>query len=248
MYFGTVGPVLRPAPDHAAPDGASRRNVAVSVRRMIVSAVLAGVLVVLALAQLLLPGIAAQRLRDRLARSGTVLHVEVDAFPAIELLWQHADRVVVRLARYRSSPGALGKLVAQAGDVGSLDASVHELDTGPLTLRDASLTKHGNELTGSARVNEHDIQAAVPFIDAVQPVASTEGQLTLRGTATLLGVSASVDATVAAQDGALIVAPDVPFGGLATVTLFRNPNIAIENLSARGDAAGFAVTATAHLR
>src|SRR5512142_2617249 len=111
------------------------------MRRIVVFAMLTGVLVVPGLAQLLLPGIAAQRLRDRLARSGTVLRVEVDAFPAIELLWHRADKVVVRLAQYRSSPGPLGDLVAQAGDVGSIDASARELDTGLLTLRDASLTK-----------------------------------------------------------------------------------------------------------
>ena len=48
----------------------------------------------------MLPGIAAQRLRDRLSRSGRVLEVKVEAFPAIELLWHQADRVVVRMASY----------------------------------------------------------------------------------------------------------------------------------------------------
>lgn len=66
----------------------------------------------------MLPGVAAQQLRDRLARSGQVLEVKVEAFPAIELLWHQADRVVVRLGRYRATPGHLGSDLAQAGDAG----------------------------------------------------------------------------------------------------------------------------------
>ena len=56
------------------------------MRRIIVLSVAGAVLVLLLVAQLVLPGIAAQRLRDRLSRSGQVLKVEVDAFPAVELL------------------------------------------------------------------------------------------------------------------------------------------------------------------
>lgn len=200
------------------------------------------------LAQLVLPGIAEQRLRDRLARSGTVLKVEVDAFPAIELLWHQADRVVIKLARYRLSPGPLGNMLSEAGNVGSLDASAAELDTGLLTLRDASLRKRGSALTGSASVTESDLRAAVPFLDSVQPVAAADGQLTLRGTATLFGVSATADATVAASDGGLVIAPNVPLGGLATVTVFSNPHVQVQGLSARSAPDGFSVTAVGRLR
>jgi hypothetical protein len=218
------------------------------MRRIIVLASAGVVVILLVVAQLVLPGIAEQQLRDRLARSGTVLRVEVDAFPAIELLWHHADRVVVRLARYRSGPGPLGKLLNDASDVGSLDASVAELDTGLLTLRDATLRKHGQVLTGAARVTERDLRSAVPFLDAVQPVASGSGQLTLRGTATLFGVTAAVDAIVAAVDGDLVVQPDVPFGGLATVTVFSDPHLDVQDVSVSAARGGFSVSATGRLR
>ncbi len=218
------------------------------MRRIIALAAAGAVLMLLGLAQLVLPGIAEQRLRDRLARSGTVLKVEVDAFPAIELLWHHADRVVIRLARYRSGPGPLGNMLGEAGNVGSLDASAAELDTGLLTLRDASLRKRGSALTGSASVTESDLRAAVPFLDSVQPVASADGQLTLRGTATLFGVTATADATVAASDGGLVIAPNVPLGGLATVTVFSNPHVQVQGLSARSAPGGFSVTAVGRLR
>jgi hypothetical protein len=209
------------------------------VRRLIALAAAAVVLVVLVVAQLVLPGIAAQRLRDRLARSGTVLDVSVSAFPAIKLLWHRADRVVVRMGRYASSSGELGGTLAQTADVGTIDASVQEFNSGLLTLRNAHLRKRGDELAGSATVTQADLRSAVPFLDNVQPVASGGGRLTLRGTASLLGLSATVDATVVAQNGALRVAPDVPFGGLATITLFDDPRVRVESVGARSIPGGF---------
>ncbi len=211
-------------------------------------AAVALLLVLLVVAQLVLPGIAASRLRDRLSRSGRVLEVQVHAFPAIELLWHRADRVVVRMADYRKSPAGLQQDVAQVADVGTLDASAGVLRSGLLTLHDATLHKSGGELVGGGTVSEADLRSALPILSAVTPVASGGGQLTLQGTATLLGVSATVDATVRAQNGALVVSPDVPFGGLATITLFANPAIAVESISATPVPGGFAVTVHARLR
>jgi hypothetical protein len=214
-----------------------------------IAAIAVGVVVVLLIvAQLVLPGIAAQRLRDRLSQSGHVLSVQVSAFPAIELLWHQADKVVIRMQQYRSNPGHLGSLLGEAGNVGSLDASATEFQSGLLTLRDASLRKRGDQLTGTAEVTEADLRSSLPILDSVQPVASGGGQLTLRGTASVLGVTASVDATVRAVNGELVVQPDVPFGSLATLTVFANPHLAVEDLAATPTADGFTVSATGQLR
>jgi hypothetical protein len=218
------------------------------VRRIVLLASAGVVILVLVVAQFVLPGIAEQRLRDRLARHGTVLSVKVEAFPAITLLWHHADKVVIRMASYRAGSASLGGQLAQAGDVGSLEASAGVLQTGLLRLRHATLRKRGDELTATATVTESDLRSAVPFLDNVQPLASTDGALTLRGTATLFGLTASADATVAAQDGKLLVAPDVPFGGLATLTLFDNPHVAVQDVSASPADGGFTVSASARLR
>jgi DUF2993 family protein len=217
------------------------------MRRIIVLAVVAAIVLAFVLAQLFLPGIAAQRLRDRLARSGTVERVEVDAFPAIELLWHHADKVVIRMSDYRSDPSTLGTTLGQAADAGSIDASATTLDTGLLRLHDAVMHKRGDELTGSARVTEADLKAAVPFLQSVQPVASGNGQLVLRGTASVLGVAATADATVAAVSGAVVVQPDVPFGGLATLTLFSSPHVRVDGVSATPAGDGFTVSARARV-
>src|SRR5215471_13380710 len=93
------------------------------------------VLLVLVVAQLLLPGIAAQELRDNLEQSGTVLEVKVSSFPAIKLLWHRADSVVVRMGRYRAPVSRLAQTLDGAGDATSLDASAQEFDIGPITLQ-----------------------------------------------------------------------------------------------------------------
>ena len=108
--------------------------------------------------------------------------------------------------------------------------------------------KTGDVHIGSATVNESDLRAAAPFLQSVTPVASADGRLTLRGTATLLGLSATVDATVSAQNGKLVVVPDVPFGGLATITVFSDPRIQVQGVSASPAPGGFAVRGTAVVR
>jgi hypothetical protein len=218
------------------------------MRRLAGLAVVALIVAVVGVAQLVLPGLATDSLRDRLARSGQVFEVQVHAFPAVKLLWHRADSVLIRLGRYGSASGQLGQSLGETAEVGHLDASAQELNAGLLTLRRATLRKRGHLLTGTADITEGDLRAALPILQSVTPVASSAGTLTLRGTATLFGVSATVDATVKAQNGALVVQPDVPLGGLATITVFSNPHIEVQDVAAAPAAGGFSVTATARLR
>lgn len=203
------------------------------------------VLLVLVVAQLALPGIAAQRVRDQLSKSGTVLEVKVSAFPAIKLLWHHADSVVVRMASYRAPVSDLSQTLAGTGDAGSVDASVNVLRVGPLTLRDATMHKRGSDLTAAATVTQADLTSAVFFLQGVEPIASGDGPLILRGTASFLGLTATVDATVAARNGAIVVTPDVPFGGIATLTLFNDPHVNVQSVSATTVPGGFRMSADA---
>lgn len=218
------------------------------MRRLAAIGVVGLVLVALGVAQLVLPGIAAQRVRDQLSSSGQVLSVSVHAFPAIELLWHHADRLDVRLGRYRAAPGRLADLLDRASGIGTLNATATEVDTGLLILHDATLHKHGDQLTGSARVTEADLRAAIPVLKSVTPVASGNDQLTVRGTASLFGFTTTVDATVRAQNGALVVVPDVPFGTLATIRVFSDPRVEVEGVGATPTPDGFVASATARLR
>lgn len=218
------------------------------MRRLIALGFIALVLLVLIVAQLVLPGIAASRLRDQLSRAGTVLSVKVSAFPAIELLWNQAESVVIRMGRYSAGASEIGDKLDAASGVSTLDVSVQEFDSGALVVRDAHLRKRGSELVGTATVTQADLRAAVPFLQNVQPVASADGRLVLRGTASFLGLTTSVNVTVAAQNGNLVVAPNVPFGGLATITLFSDPRVEVQSVAAADTPGGLAIEAQARLR
>lgn len=218
------------------------------MRRIAAIAALLVALIALAVAQLVLPGVAAQRIRSRLSPYGSVRSVTVDAFPAIKLLWHHADAVHIELTSYRSGSGEVGSLLGQLRGVGSLDVVADQLDIGLLRLRDATLSKRGQTLSAGARISEADLRAAVPFLDSVVPVASTPGTVTLRGALTVLGVTAGATATVQAQNGALIVSPNVPFGALATLTLFSDPHVTVQGVRAAPAPDGFRVSARAILR
>ncbi len=219
------------------------------MRRLIAIAAVAVVLLVLVLGQLLLPGIAADQLRDRLSQNGKVESVSVSAFPAIELLWHDADKVVVRMASYRSSSGKLSSLLDEATGVGTLDATAAVLTAGLLTVHNATLSKRGNRLTASASVAEADLRSAVPFLQSVTPVAAGNGRLTLQGTGSIGGFSGSIDATVEAQNGRLVLVPQIPLvGGLLTFTLFNDSHVSVQSVGATPTAIGFNVSAHAILR
>src|SRR6202022_671161 len=101
-----------------------------------IAAVVAVVVVALAVAsQLLLPGIAEQRLRDRLKGAATGVHVHVSAFPAGELLFGHSDSVTVGIDRYQSQPARLAALLGAARKTDRLDAHVNELRASLVTPR-----------------------------------------------------------------------------------------------------------------
>jgi hypothetical protein len=217
------------------------------MRRLAAIGILGLVVALLGVAQLVLPGIAAQRVRDQLSSSGRVLSVSVHAVPAIELLWHHADSIDVRLGRYRAAPGRLADLLHQASGISTLNVTASEVDTGLLTLHDATLHKNGDRLTGTAGVTEADLRSAIPVLKSVIPVASGNGQLTVRGTASLFGFATTVDATVRAQNGALVVVPQVPFGALATIRVFADPRVEVESVAATPTSDGFVASATARL-
>lgn len=188
--------------------------------------------------QLVAPWIATAILRHRLAKDGRVISVHVSAFPWVRLLWQHADKVTVRLADYDAAPGRIDELLRESKGIQTLDVSVGVIHTGPLTLRDVSFDKRGGELVGAARLDLADLRSALPIIRSLTPVHDAGGELVLRGTASVLGVSATAEVAVTARDGKLVVAPTGLFGALATVTVFDDPQIRVQSVSGTTVAGG----------
>jgi hypothetical protein len=215
---------------------------------LVALAIAAVVVVVLVASQILLPRIAADEVRSRIGPDGQGLSVKVSAFPAIQLLWHHADAVTIRLGEYRTPPDDVPGLLQEAGDVGTLKVSIGTLHSGKLTLHDVKLTKTGAALVGSARVEESDLGAALPVIDSVTPISGADGQLTLRGTGGAFGITATVTAVVTASDGKVIVAPAGLLGDLVNITVFNDPGIYVESVTGAAVSGGLTVSVRAELR
>jgi hypothetical protein len=218
------------------------------VRRLVgIGGVVLLLILVFGVGQLVLPGIAASMLKSRLSKDGHVVSVSVSAFPAIELLWHDADKVVVRMTDYHSSAGHLSSQLDQASGVGTLDVSAQRVEAGSLVVRNVRLTKRGNRLSGSADVTETALRDAYPILDSVGFVSSGNGSLVLRGTATVVLVTGSIDVTVHADDGKLVVTPGGLFG-LFAFTVFSDPHIEIEGVSGAPTAGGLSLSATGQFR
>ena len=208
---------------------------------------LAVVMGLLAIAQLILPGLAADRVRSRLAAHGTVDSVEVRAFPALKLLWGDADTVRVRMTSLRADNRQASDLLSSAAGTHDADVTIATLTDGPLVLHDVVVRKRGGDVTGQGGVTDSALRAALPPGLDVRPVASGGGQLLLRAQAGLFGVGITVDALLGARDGALLIEPQVPFGGLATLTVFSDPRVTVEGVGAQVAPGGYTFTARARL-
>jgi hypothetical protein len=215
---------------------------------MLVALAIAVVVVVIAASQAVLPGVAANDVRTRIDPDGQVLSVKVSAFPALKLLWHHADTVTVKLGSYRTRPSDVPSLLQEAKDVGTLNVSIETLRSGQLTLHDVTLTKRGSELVGSARVEDADLRAALPVLESVTPVSSTDGQLRLRGKGGAFGISATVTAVVTTNDGKVVVAPAGLLGDLVNVTVFDDPEVYVQSVTGAPASGGLTVSVRAELR
>lgn len=201
----------------------------------------------LVVGQIVLPGVAEDRLREDLASSGAVERVHVRAFPALKLLFDRADRVEVRMGEVQAQPRRFADLLASTHATGKLDARAATMRVGPLRVRDLRLGKDEERLEGEAAVTSTDLAAALPPSVGLRPVASENGALVLEATAGILGAGVVVRARLSARDGALVIAPDGLLGGLAALTVFSDPRVRVTSVGARERADGFTLTAAARL-
>jgi hypothetical protein len=194
--------------------------------------VVGAVVLVLVLAQLLLPRLAASRISSRVGRYGKVLSVSVSAWPALELLWAHADSVRVKAKSLALSPAQAASMLWEAKGTASMDVSAESVRVGALIVTDASLRKRGGALSAQAVVSEADAQAALPAGFGVRLLRSEGGQVEVQATGALFGVGASVNAVALASDGELIAHPlGFLIEGLR-LTLFSEPHVYVEGVGA----------------
>jgi hypothetical protein len=191
------------------------------------------VLVVLGLAQVFLPKLAASKISSRVGKYGSVEYVHVTAWPAIKLLWGDADTVEVRASRLRVTPSQTAKLLAEAHGISDLDLSSLAASEGSLPLSDVSLHKHGRKLSAHAFVTQADVKAALPEGFDVELLGSSEGQVEVRASGGLFGIGAAVNAVAEASGGKLVVHPRGLLLEALKLTLFSDSRVYIESVEAQ---------------
>ncbi|MGH2902721.1 MAG: hypothetical protein ACRDK7_03930 [Solirubrobacteraceae bacterium] len=222
--------------------------------RRIAVLLMGGILLVLVLAQIFLPRIAASRIRSRVGQYGTVSSVAVTAWPAVELLWGHAGSVDVRAGSLRISPSQTARLLGEARGVRRMSMTARSLKEGPLQLHDASFQKRGDALTGHAQASRADIGKALGEGVEVRLRSSHDGQVRVSVSGGLFGVQASLEAVAQAQAGKLVVHPlGFLLEGLK-LTLIDDPRLYVEGVGASavagraGEVAGYRLSIWATLR
>jgi hypothetical protein len=222
------------------------------MRRALVAA---GTLVaLLVVAQLLLPRIAARKLRSDLERHGGNVHVDVAAFPAIKLLWHKADRVTVTVGDYRPGPprsgSSLADQLAATKDTGELDVRVGLLRDRLLRMHDISLRKRGDVLVAEVRLRRSDVNAALPPRLHLTGRATSGQEISVAGATSVFGRRLAARARILVDArGRIVLKPaGFPLAALVTVPLFADDRVAVDAIDARPAAGGFTVTARGHLR
>jgi hypothetical protein len=186
----------------------------------------------LVLAQIFLPRLAAGRVSSRVGRYGTVESVSVSAWPAVKLLWGSVDSVRVRARSLALSPAQAAKLLWEARGTSSMDVSAERVQVGPLRVTDATLRKRGSALSAQAMTSEADVKAALPAGLGVRLLSSEGGEVEVQATGGLFGVSATVNAVAGASDGKLVAHPlGLLVEGLQ-LTLFSDPHVYVEGVGA----------------
>jgi hypothetical protein len=193
---------------------------------------LGGLAIVLGLAQLLLPSIAAQRLRSEIGRYGVVRSASVSAFPAIELLWGSAQSSSVSAADLSMDSAQASELLWSSRGVSSVELRAESMRVGSLTLHDVTLRKRGSRLDTSGSVNESDLRAVLPGSTGFQLLGSSPGGVEMRVSGSLFGVASSIDVLLSAQSGDIVAQPlGVPFAGLVKVTLLAAPHMYVQSFN-----------------
>jgi len=192
----------------------------------------AGVVALLALAQVLLPRIAASVISARVGRYGKVQSVSVEAWPAVKLLWGSVDEVRVKAKSLAVEPAQAAKLLWEAHGVSSMDLSARQLRVGSLQLTDATLHKHGSSLSGVASATETAVREALPENFAVRLLRSEGGQVEVQASGALFGIGAAVNAVGMASEGKLIARPLGFLVGGIRLTLFSDPHVYVEGVGA----------------
>lgn len=211
-------------------------------------------MVVLGLAQAILPRLAADGVRDRVKPYGHLEDVSVEAFPAIELLWGKADSASATAKRLSLSGADAVKLVWEGRGVhdttlkvAALELKVPGLPSG-VVLHDVVVRKRGDRLESQSTITQADLDRASPSGVRIRLLASEPGTVKVIASGSLFGVRATVEAVAMPSEGKLIAQPlNIPFGGFVRMTLVADPHLYLEGISVTPERQGSQAAWRLHL-
>jgi hypothetical protein len=190
------------------------------------------IVVVLGLAQLVLPKLAVQRVRDELGRYGVVRSATVSAFPAIELLWGHAQSAKVTAGDLHMGFSQASAILWKARGVERIDMSADSMRLGSITMHEVRTEKRGATLYMQGSSGAADFRGAVPGGAEVQSLTNVSGGVQARVSGNLFGAGASAEALLSVQEGKLIAQPQgIPFAEFVKLTIFSDPHMALQRFA-----------------
>jgi hypothetical protein len=194
---------------------------------------------VLVLAQLLLPVIAEKVAKDRLSKYGTVKSVSVSAFPAVELLWGKADSASVHAGSLKVSASQFSQIIKQvweARGVTNATMTAEQVTVGAtgllahgVTASDVHAQKRGSQVSVSATITQQQLEEALPSGFQVKLLESGGGQVRVQVSGGLFGEQAAISAFIKPSGGRLVAEPQ----GLsfATLTLLSAPHLKVQSVA-----------------
>jgi hypothetical protein len=147
------------------------------------------IVLILVLAQIFLPGIAAEKLEEKVERYGKVISASVKAFPAIELAWKKADSANVKISTITVTPRQAVDLLEEAKGVDKLDMTMKGLTIsepqsgGPpvrISLSGVVVHKKGSAITGTGELANAQLAKALPGGFEATAVPNGQGKLELK--------------------------------------------------------------------
>jgi LmeA-like phospholipid-binding len=195
--------------------------------------VLVSLALAVVLAQLLVPGIVAGRIRSRVGRYGPVRSVSVSVWPAFKAAWGSVDSVTVKAGSLALSPEQSAQLISESSGVSRMEVSASSVREGPLLLSDVHLSKRGRALSAEATVTAKAVAAALPPGLTVTLLGSRGGRVRVRVGGALFGLRTPIEAVGSASAGKLVATPSPSSLAGLRLTLFADPRIRIESVAAR---------------
>lgn len=216
------------------------------MRRRLAAAAAATLALAALASQLLIPSVAEDRLRDKLATVGAVSSVDVSATPAVKMLFGSVDRAAVEM--YDASLDGASDLdpdmLAKLDGVQEVDAEIGRLSAGPIDVDEVRLVKDGDSLEASGDMDLSAIKGLIPGV-----------KVSVKGGSILLDLSSSglplpfpVQLEIVAEDGAVVARP---LGAAAAMLppqpLLERPELSVQDLRAQVEDGRLTVAADARL-